>query len=126
MNNAGWERYGESGWGVGTRVLTTAGVLKAAGETAFIGTFVPGIAFGPKDGRLSLEVGGGIALLSEYKFGNQNLGGPFQFVWDIGVRGGVMRNIGAGYWFQHLSDATIYGSQSRGFDLHMVELSYRY
>ncbi|MBI5854560.1 MAG: acyloxyacyl hydrolase [Nitrospirae bacterium] len=90
------------------------------------GTFVPGIAFGPKDGRISLEVGGGIALLNEYKFGNQNLGGPFQFVWDIGVRGGVVRNIGAGYWFQHISDATIYGSQSRGFDLHMVELSYRY
>jgi len=121
-----WEWYSESGWGMGTRFLATAGAVTAAGDTAFISTFVPGVALGSKDGRISLEVGAGIALLSDYKFGNQNMGGPFQFVWDIGLRSAVYRSIGVGYWFQHISDAFIYGGDSRGYDLHMIELSYRY
>ena len=84
-----WEWYGQSGWGIGTRLQVSAGALRAAGETGFIGTFIPGIAFGKKDGWFSIEGGGGAALLSNYKFGSQNLGGPFQFVWDIGVRAAV-------------------------------------
>jgi len=121
-----WEWYSQSGWGIGTRFLVSAGALEATSETGFISTFVPGIALGSKDGRISLEAGGGAALLSEYKFGSQDLGGPFQFVWNIGIRSAVYRSLGVGYWFQHISDATIYGSGSRGFDLHMFEISYRY
>ncbi|MGQ0812806.1 MAG: acyloxyacyl hydrolase [Nitrospiraceae bacterium] len=121
-----WEWYSQSGWGVGTRLLTSAGALRAAGETGFIGTLVPGFSFGKKDGWVSLELGGGAALLSEYKFGSQNMGGPFQFVWDVGVRSKIYRGVGVAYWFQHMSDATIYGDNGRGVDLHMVGVTYRY
>jgi hypothetical protein len=121
-----WSWYSESGWGLGTRFLASGGAVRAAGDTAFISTFVPGIALGDKQGRISLEIGGGGALLSQYKFGNQNMGGPFQFVWDTALRVGLTKRLGAGYCFQHLSDATIYGSGSRGFDLHMIELFYRF
>jgi lipid A 3-O-deacylase PagL len=121
-----WEWYGPSGWGIGTRLQVSAGALRAAGKTGFIGAILPAIAFGKKDGWFSIEGGGGGALLSDYRFGSQNLGGPFQFVWNMGVRAAVFRGIGVGYWFQHLSDATIYGGNGSGVDLHMVELTYRY
>ena len=121
-----WGWYSESGWGIGTRFLASAGALRSAGDTEFISTFVPGIAFGDKRGRISLEIGFGGALLSHYKFANQNLGGPFQFVWDTALRLGLSKHFGVGYCFQHISDATIYGSDSLGFDLHMVELAYRF
>jgi hypothetical protein len=121
-----WSWYSQSGWGVGTRFLASAGALRSAGDTAFITTFVPGIALGDARGRVSLEIGGGGALLSQYRFARQDMGGPFQFVWDTALRLGLTRNLGVGYCFQHLSDATIYGSDSRGFDLHMVEVFYRF
>jgi len=121
-----WSWYAESGWGLGTRLLVTAGALRSAGDTAFITTFVPGIALGDARGRMSLEIGGGGALLSQYRFARQDMGGPFQFVWDTALRLGITRSLGVGYCFQHLSDATIYGSGSRGFDLHMVEVFFRF
>ncbi len=121
-----WEWYAQSGWGIGTRLQVSAGAIRAAGTTGFIGTFMPAIALGKKDGWFSIEAGGGAALLSDYQFGDQNLGGPFQFVWNIGVRTAVYQRFGVGYWFQHLSDATIYGDEKRGVDMHMVELTYRY
>jgi hypothetical protein len=121
-----WEWYHESGWGIGTRLLVSAGAVKAAGDTGFIATLVPGIAFGDKNGRFSLETGGGFAVLSDYKFANQDLGGPFQFVWTIAARAVIYRGVGVGLWFQHISDAYVYGTDSRGFDLHMIELSYKF
>jgi len=121
-----WGSYSQSGWGVGTRFLGSAGALTGAGETGFIATFVPGISLGSKDRRISLDIGIGFALLSKYQFGNQNFGGPFQLVANIGVSVAVYKALGLGYQFQHISDAGIYGSDSRGVDLHMFEVSYRY
>lgn len=121
-----WERYSESGWGIGTRFLASAGALKAAGDTGFISTLVPGIALGREDGKLNLVLGGGFAVLSDYRFGTQDLGGPFQLTVLMGLNAVVYRDIGIGYWFQHISDGTIYGGGSRGFDLHMFELTYHY
>ncbi|MGQ0809675.1 MAG: acyloxyacyl hydrolase [Nitrospiraceae bacterium] len=121
-----WGWYSESGWGIGTRLLVSAGALTAAKETSFLGTIVPGIAFGRKDGRFSIDLGAGVAFLPDYKFGNQNFGGPLQFVWHLGASLAVYKAIGVGYHFQHYSDATIYGTDSRGVDLHMIEVSYRF
>ena len=121
-----WQWYHSSGWGISTRVLVSSGVLQGGGETNFIGTVVPAVAFGRDDERISIDIGGGGALLSDHKFGAQNFGGPFQFVWAFGLNLGLFGPLGAGYHFQHYSDATLYGHDSRGVDLHMFELVYRY
>ncbi|MDP1767560.1 MAG: acyloxyacyl hydrolase [Nitrospirota bacterium] len=121
-----WGWYSESGWGVGTRLMGSAGAIRASGDTAFVATLVPGFVFGKKDGWLSLEVGGGGALLSQHKFAHQDLGGTFQFVWDTALRAKVYGGIGLGYWFHHMSDAGLYGRDGRGFDCHMIEVSYRF
>lgn len=121
-----WEWYSESGWGVGTRWGLSAGAVRAAGDTAFITTFFPGFSFGKKDGRFSLDAGGGFALLSQHRFGTQDLGGAFQFTWNLALRAQVYGPIGLGYCFQHLSDATMYGDNGRGVDQHLFELTYRF
>lgn len=121
-----WGWYTDYGWGIGTRLMGSLGALTASEDTAFIATMVPGLVLGKKDGWLSLEVGAGVALLSQHHFANQDMGGAFQVVGDIALRAKVYRGIGLGYWFHHLSDATLYGDNGRGFDLHMLELSYRF
>lgn len=121
-----WEWYSESGWGVGTTFGVSGGAMQAAGDTAFITTIFPGLSFGPKHGRYSLDIGGGIALLSQHKFGTQDLGGPFQFTWSLALRTQVYGPMGLGYFFQHLSDATMYGDNGRGVDYHLFELTYRF
>lgn len=121
-----WTWYYSSGWGFSTRLIASGGVLKGASGQAFITTLVPVVAFGRKDERISIDMGGGGALMSSYKFGMQNFGGPFQFVWTFGLNFKVYGPVGLGYHFQHYSDATIYGSDSRGVDLHMFELAYRF
>jgi hypothetical protein len=121
-----WGWYSESGWGAGTRLMGSMGAVTASGDTAFISTMVPGVVFEKKEGWLSLEVGGGAALLSQHHFPDQDIGGLFQLVWDTAVRAKVYRGVGVGYWFHHMSDAHLYGSNVHGFDLHMIEVSYQF
>ncbi|MFO0767049.1 MAG: acyloxyacyl hydrolase [Nitrospiraceae bacterium] len=72
-----WSWYGASGWGVGTRLLASVGVLEGEGATAGVLTAVPLIAFGDRDGRVTLDAGAGGALLTRHRFGLQDFGGPF-------------------------------------------------
>ena len=120
-----WEWEIPSGWVLRTRFLTSAGVLRGGGENNAVFTFVPlDVTFGRKDELIAIDMGVGGALVSDYKFGPQNFGGPFQFVWTFGVTSRFIGPFGAGYHFQHYSDATIYGSDSRGIDLHLFEIIY--
>lgn len=124
----GW--YSESGWGLGTRLLVSAGALNGGGDTGFITSLVPVLSLGSRDGRFSLDFGIGGALLSNHHFGQQDFGGPFQVVGTMGASFPLYGRFGAGYRFQHYSDAGLYGSdkggESRGADFHMVELTYRF
>ena len=120
-----WEWNVGTGWIIKTRLLTSAGVLRGSQETNGVFTLVPlDVMFGRKDGLLSIDMGVGVALLTDYKFGEQKFGGPFQFVRTWGATSRFAGPFGAGYHFQHYSDATIYGSESRGVDLHLFEIIY--
>ena len=120
-----WEKELGGGWMLGTRMLASIGTLRGANESNGILTVVPlDIVLGRKDGLVAIDMGGGGALLSDSKFGRQNFGGPFQFVWTFGITSRVAGPLGIGYHFQHYSDATLYGQDSRGVDLHLIELIY--
>lgn len=121
-----WSWYHHSGWGLGTRLTASAGQLQGGGQTGFMGTLIPAIAVDGWGGRVSIDLGGGGALLSETKYGVQDFGGPFQFVGTTGIRFLLYQSLITGYRFQHFSDATIYGDDSRGVDMHLLELSYRF
>lgn len=121
-----WAWYAESGWGVGTRLLAGAGVLRGAGENALVVSLIPGFALGSQDARYSLEFGAGAAWLSRHHFGTQDFGGPFQFALTVGAGVPLYQRLGAGYRFLHYSDAGANGPDTTGADLHMVEIGWRF
>jgi hypothetical protein len=120
-----WSWEYPSGWEMRWRLNGSAGALRGAGDVGFITTLTPGLAFTKKEWRLTLDFGGGGALLSKWEFGRQDIGGPFQFIGHGGISFHLPGNLVAGYRFYHMSDATIYPN-SRGVDFHMLELSYSF
>lgn len=121
-----WELYSRSGWGVGTRLMASAGVLQGAGKTALVVSLIPALVLGSQDGRFTLDMGAGGALLSRERFDTQNYGGPFQFALTMGAGVPLYERLGLGYRFLHYSDAGINGSNTTGADFHMVEFTYRF
>jgi hypothetical protein len=121
-----WGRYSESGWGAGTRLMASAGALRGAGETALVVSLIPLVALGSRDGRFTLDLGIGGALLSKQRFGTQDFGGPFQFALTVGLGVPLYERLGVSYRYLHYSDAAIHGSHTTGADLHMIEFIYRF
>ena len=121
-----WAWYSQSGWGAGTRLMASAGALYGAGDTALVVSLIPLVAFGSQDGRFTLDMGAGGALLSRHHFGTQDFGGCFQFALTVGVGVPLFERLGAGYRYMHYSDAGINGTHTTGADLHMLELTYRF
>jgi len=111
------------GWFVSTRIHLSAGALRGGGETGFIGSVGPSIALSMVHGLILLSGGISAALLSEHQFGQENFGGPIQFVSHVGISFKLDANLGVGYRFQHMSNASIY-NRNPGLELHVLELSY--
>lgn len=120
-----WNSYSASGWGVGTRVMASAGFLRGAGENALVVSLIPELTLGSEDGRFILDLGAGGALFTRHRFGTQDFGGPFQFALTAGIGVPVYKKIGVAYRFLHYSDAGLNGSSTIGADFHMIEISYR-
>lgn len=120
-----WEAYNDSGWGVGSRVMASGGLLRGVGKNALLVSLVPELVFGSQDGRFIFDMGAGAALFSRYKFGSQDYGGPFQFALTLGLGIPVYERFGVVYRFQHYSDAGLNGDDTIGADFHMLELNYR-
>ena len=121
-----WQRYSESGWGFDTRLMASAGLLRAAGENGLVVSLIPELGLRRKDGRFVLDLGAGFALFSRYEYGTQDYGGPFQFALTVGASFPVTKRFGLGYRFLHYSDAAVNGSDTTGADFHMIELYYRF
>lgn len=121
-----WQRYGESGWGVATRLLGSAGMLRGGGQSALALSVLPVLAIGTENRRFTLDFGAGFALLSRSQFGSQEFGGLLQGALTLGLHVPLFRRTGIGYRFMHYSDAGLYGHDTIGADLHTVELSYRF
>jgi len=120
------EWYSLSNWGIGLRLMTSLGALYTDKDTGLVLTIIPLIAFGSKDGRFTLDMGAGGALLSRSDFGKQDFGRHVQFALTAGFGVPIYKQLGAGYRFVHYSDASVYGPDTTGADLHMLELIYRF
>ena len=121
-----WEHYSASGWGMGTRLMASAGLLRGAGEEALVVSLIPEVTLGSDDGRFLLDLGAGAALFSRHRFGSQDYGGPFQFALTVGLGIPFYQQWGVGYRFLHYSDAAVNGSDTTGADFHMIEFRYRF
>lgn len=67
-------------WEVGTRLLTSGGVIEGADTTGLIATVVPDVGLSGWNGLASLDVGIGAGFLSRHRFGVQDFGGAAQIV----------------------------------------------
>ncbi|MEJ2363396.1 MAG: acyloxyacyl hydrolase [Deltaproteobacteria bacterium] len=118
-----WSWQLTQGWFVSTRINLSAGALRGGGTTGFIGSVGPSVALSMVNGLILLDGGISAALLSKHKFGQENFGGPIQFVSHVGISFKLGTNLGVGYRFQHMSNASIY-KRNPGLELHMLELTY--
>ncbi len=121
-----WQYYTPSGWGVGLRLMASGGILQGANKTALVVSAIPLLALGSEDGRFTVDIGAGLALISEHRFAQQDFGGPLQGALTLGVTVPLYQRVGVGYRFMHYSDWGAYGPSSIGVDFHMVEFSYRF
>lgn len=109
-----------------TRLITSAGLLQAAGDSALMVTIVPDLALSVWEGLITFDAGAGAGFFSNYKFGEQDFGGPVQIVATLGVTINPFSHVYAGFRAQHFSDAGLYGPSSLGVDMYIVELGYRF
>lgn len=82
---------GDTDLKIETRLMTSAGALKGAGETGLIATLVPDLALNGWNGLVDLDVGVGAGFFSRYKFGAQDFGDPVQIVATVGIRVNPLR-----------------------------------
>ena len=122
--NLPWRRNFGSGWGIGTRLMTSVGTMRGGGESGFVFSLAPAIAWEREDRRVFVDAGAGAALLSRYQFGTQDFGGTFQFALTAGAGFPLNKSLGLGYRYMHYSDAGLHGSGTTGADFHMIEFSY--
>jgi hypothetical protein len=106
-----------------TQLEITGGVLDAAGETGFLGTLGPRVALVTE--QATFDIGAGVAVLGETKFGRHDFGGSSQFVAQAGVSFALTDQFNAGARFRHMSDG---GMHDNADDVNLVflELSYDY
>lgn len=112
-------------WSLGTYLELNAGALDGGGDTAFVGSIGPGLNLKAFDNRLAIWGGINPTFISEDTFGDEDLGGSFQFTSHIGINFRPIRSLSIGYRFQHMSNAGIY-SHNPGLNLHMLELAYAF
>ena len=117
---------GGSQWSLETRLITSAGLRTAAGESGLMMTVVPGLALSGWKGLVTFDAEAWAGFLSNYKFGMQDFGGPVQIVATAGVRVNPFSHAYTGFRVQHFSDAGLYGSSSLGVDMYIAELGYRF
>jgi len=117
---------GHGNWKLGTRFITSFGVIEGAGSSGVIATLVPDLALSGWNGLISLDLGAGVGLLSRTKFGFQDFGGPAQIVATVGITFAPFTHGYAGFRLQHLSDAGFYGSDALGVDMYLLEIGYKF
>jgi len=109
-----------------TRFIFSGGLLDGEGDEGLIGILSPGFCFTDNNKRFSLEFSGGIAIIPDYRIGEEDFGGPLQFTFEVGIGLRLFKHLGLGYRIQHYSDASLFGSDNRGVDWQLFEVGYRF
>jgi len=118
-------------WGpavqVDTNLTTAVGVLDGGGDTGVAGSLGFQFVFGSAHGKCPFELraGSALTLISDHKYGDEDLGGPVQFTHHISLNYWFLENMGALVRVQHMSNAYIY-SENPGLDMMMLGLIYRF
>jgi lipid A 3-O-deacylase len=120
-----WIWHPHINWTIGTYFEANAGVLRADGESAFVGSIGPGLYFSGFKDKIDISMGINPTIISKHKFGDENLGGPINFTSHIGLNLNFARHFTIGYRLQHMSNGVIY-KHNPGLNMHMIEVGYRF
>lgn len=118
-------------WGpavqVDTNLAAAAGVLEGGGDTGVVGSMGFEFVFGSARPKCPFELraGSALTLISDHKYGDEDLGGPVQFTHHISLHYWFLENMSAMARVQHMSNADIY-SENPGLDMVMLGLIYRF
>jgi hypothetical protein len=123
--NLPWSWDLGSDWTLTTFLEANAGILNGGGASAFVGSIGPGLYFTGLRDVISVYLGVNPTIISKHEFGDEDLGGPFQFTSHIGIEFNIARHFAAGYRLQHMSNFVFYDSNP-GLNLHMIEGAYRF
>jgi hypothetical protein len=123
--NLPWSWGLNSDWTLTTYLEANAGILNGGGESAFEGSIGPGLYFTGLRDNISIYLGVNPTIISRHEFGDDDLGGPFQFTSHIGIDFNIGRHVAVGYRLQHMSNFVFYESNP-GLNLHMIEGVYRF
>lgn len=117
---------GESPWRLQTKLIASAGLLRGAGESGLMMTVVPELSLSGWEGLVTFDAGVGAGFFSNYKYPEQDFGGPVQLVLTLGVRVNPISHAYAGFLAHHFSDASVYGPSTIGVDMYIVEVGYQF
>ena len=117
---------GAGKWKLETGLITSVGLLEAAGDAGVMATVVPDLILTGWNEIVSFDAGAGVGVFSRHQFGSQDFGGPAQFVATIGIRFSPFTHSYADFHLLHFSDAGLYGSNSLGVDLYLFEVGYKF
>ena len=118
-------------WGpavqVDTDLATAVGVLDGAGDTGVAGSLGFEFVFSSARSKCPVELraGSALTLISDHQYGDEDLGGPVQFIHHISLHYWFLENLSAMARVQHMSNADIY-SENPGLDMIMLGLIYRF
>lgn len=118
-----WELRSGSGWGVGTGVEVAAGILNGDDKLGFIGSFGPSFTVGKTGFPLELNLGVSAAGLTRDRFGRE-YNGYGQFISHGGLNYRFSRHLGAGYRYQHMSNAGLNGGRNPGVNMHLFAVNW--
>ena len=123
--NLPWAWQWDAGWKIGTYLEANAGALSGGGETAFVGSIGPCLYITGIREMIEISLGINPTIISKHKFGDENLGGPFQFTDHIGLNIYIADHYSIGYRLQHMSNLVFY-EHNPGVNMHMIGLGYRF
>ena len=118
-----WQRWDVLN--VSTRLTAMASVLEGGGDTGLLGTLGLELVIGLGESPFDFRAGGGATLMSRYKYGDEDLGGAFQFTSYIGLDYRFLDRLSAFARLQHMSNAGIY-SENPGVNMAMIGLRYAF
>ena len=120
-----WLWKWNSGWKVGTHLEVNAGVLSGGGTSAFVGSIGPCLYITGFREVVEISLGINPTIISKHEFGDENLGGPFQFTDHIGLNIYLADHYSIGYRLQHMSNLVFY-DHNPGVNMHMIAMGYRF
>ncbi|MDQ2694715.1 MAG: acyloxyacyl hydrolase [Pseudomonadota bacterium] len=101
-----WRWQPADRWLVASELSATAGALSNGDTTGFVGWVGPGVRIS-RAGPLSLDLGVGVAWLSQTRFGQEDLTSEIQFISYAGLNYRLGSRWSADFRFEHLSNAGI-------------------